>query len=266
MQRGARRAGMNDVFTTGYADAYDLLYRDKDYNSECDLIERIFKTYGQSSVRRVLDLGCGTGGHAIPLAQRGYDVVGVDRSEPMLTHAKRKSRAASLSGGLTFRRADVRSISLDRQFDAALMMFDVLGYQLPNEGVVSTLRAARRHLASGALLIFDVWYGPAVLLQRPSLRTKTISIAGGEIRRTAFGELDTGRHVCTVRFHVRRLRAGLPDVEIREDHAVRYFFPLELKFFLECSGFTLIRLGAFPELDLEPDETTWHILGIARAA
>jgi hypothetical protein len=53
--------------------------------------------------------------------------------------------------------------------------------------------------------------------------------------------------------------------ETEESHRMRYFFPLELNLFLECSGFAPIRLGAFPEFDRDPDEQSWNVLGIARA-
>jgi len=71
---------MNTVFGSEYAGAYDAIYGDKDYAAECDLVERIFKTYGYGVVQSVMDLGCGTGGHALPLAERGYEVSGIDRS------------------------------------------------------------------------------------------------------------------------------------------------------------------------------------------
>jgi len=61
-----------------YASAYDFLYQDKDYEKECDFIESIFVRYS-GNVKRVLDLGCGTGGHALILVRRGYHIVGVDR-------------------------------------------------------------------------------------------------------------------------------------------------------------------------------------------
>ena len=59
---------MSEMFGAVYADAYDLLYQDKDYDAECDLIESLFKNYGESGIKSVLDLGCGTGNHAVPLA------------------------------------------------------------------------------------------------------------------------------------------------------------------------------------------------------
>jgi hypothetical protein len=53
--------------------------------------------------------------------------------------------------------------------------------------------------------------------------------------------------------------------EAEEKHLMRFFFPLELNLFLECSGFVPVRLGAFPDFDRNPDETTWNVLCVARA-
>ena len=256
---------MNNVFGPIYADAYDLFYHDKDYVAECDLIECIFQIYGDGPIRSVLDLGCGTGNHAIPLAQRGYEVVGVDRSESMLAHAQSKAASFSSGSSVAFHQGDIRSVDLQCRFDAALMMFAVLGYQLENTDVLSALRTAHRHLHPGGLLIFDVWYGPAVLHQRPSQRIKVIPTPEGKILRVASGELDIRRHICTVHFHMWRLEGERLLAETEEGHSMRYFFPRELDLFLECSGFAPIRLGAFREFDQDPDETTWNVLSVARA-
>lgn len=256
---------MNEVFGSIYADAYDLLYHDKDYAAECDLIERLLKAYGNRAIRGVLDLGCGTGNHAVPLACRGYDVVGVDRSANMLDHARRKAANSQSNGRAVFLQGDIRNIDFDRHFDAALMMFAVLSYQLENAHVLSALRAARSHLHTGGLLIFDVWYGPAVLHQRPSQRVKVIPTPEGQVLRVTSGELDINRHLCAVSYRVWRLERGRLVGETEEAHSVRYFFPLELNLFLEGSGFAPMRLGTFPEFDRDPDETTWNVLAVARA-
>jgi SAM-dependent methyltransferase len=256
---------MSEVFGSVYADAYDMLYYDKNYHAECDLIERIFQIYGEGPISSILDLGCGTGNHSILLAQRGYRIVGVDHSADMLTHARKKAATLVDSNNVAFHHGDIRSIDLREHFDAVLMMFAVLGYQIQNADVLSALKAARRHLRLGGLFIFDFWYGPAVLHQRPSQRIKVVPTPEGQILRVTSAELEIRRHVCTVHFHVWRLEGERLAAEVQEDHQVRYFFPLELEFFLECSGFTLIRLGAFPEFDRDPDEKTWNVLAVARA-
>ena len=254
---------MSEIFGAGYATAYDDLYADKDYDAECDLIESIVGSQ-PAPAKRILDLGCGTGAHSIRLAQRGYDVVGVDRSSGMLEQAEHKARELETPGTVTFRRGDLLDLHLGEQFDVALMMFAVLGYQLENEDVLAALRSARRHLLEEGLLIFDVWYGPAVLSQRPSQRVKSAATPRGEIVRFTSGELDTARHRCTVSYDVWRSEDGRL-VKTEETHTMRYFFPLELAFFLEQSGFRLTRAGAFTDFASDPDETTWSVLAVARA-
>jgi SAM-dependent methyltransferase len=246
------------LFGVEYAASYDDLYRDKDYVGECDLIERIFSRYGRE-VKSVLDLGCGTGGHAVPLATRGYAVLGVDRSAEML------GRAAARESPARFTVGDLLRVDLGETFDAALLMFAVLGYQVSNADVRTTLESARRHLTSGGLLFGDVWYGPAVLAQRPSERVKVIEAGDGQIIRVASGELDTLSDVCTVTYRVWRIDDGRVQADVREEHRMRYFFAPELELFLSDAGFELLRLGAFPEFDDEPTETTWNVAFIARA-
>lgn len=58
-------------FGEGLARIYDLIYEDKDYEGECDFIGEIFQRFSSHPVETILDGGCGTGGHVIPLARRG---------------------------------------------------------------------------------------------------------------------------------------------------------------------------------------------------
>jgi SAM-dependent methyltransferase len=256
---------VKDPFGIEYADCYDALYLDKDYEAECDLIEQVLRTYGEGKIRSILDLGCGTGNHALPLARRGFQVVGVDRSKFMLEQARSKAAASGCSSPDHFHHLDIRSADLGQNFDAVLLMFAVLGYQVSNADVRGTLHTARRHLRPGGILLFDIWYGPAVLTQRPSDRVKIIPSGTGKIVRTSSSTLDSKRHSCTVRYHVWKIAGGRLLSETEEEHMVRYFFPMELSLFLELTGFTPIRFGAFPEFGRDPDEQTWNVLCAARA-
>ena len=256
---------MSQVFGSEYAAAYDDLYGDKDYGEECDLIDRVLQRYGNGKIHSLLDLGCGTGNHALPLAKRSYTVAGVDRSVDMLESARKKAASQNINGRARFYQGDVRDLQLDRVFDASLMMFAVLGYQLENADVLAALRIARKHTRLGGLFLFDVWYGPAVLRQGPSDRIKSIPIEKGRILRVASGQLDIQHHLCSVSYHLWRMEGNFLKGETEETHQMRFFFPLELDLFLECSGFTLVKLGAFPQFDQEPDQNTWNVCGVARA-
>jgi SAM-dependent methyltransferase len=253
---------MSDVFGRFYADAYDDIYTEKDYDGETELLVRLFREYADGAVGTVLDLGCGTGGHALRLAARGYEVVGVDRSEEMLEQAQAK--AEGLSGEVSFSLGDIRAVRLNRQFDAVLVLFAVLGYQTGNADVLAALQAARAHLRPGGLLLFDVWYGPAVLRNRPTQRFKSIDTERGRLLRLSKGELDVRHHLCEVDIHLWLLAGDRLVTETEERHSVRFFFPLELELVLGTAGFSLERLGAFPEFDRDPDESTWNVLAVAR--
>ena len=255
---------MTAVFERRYSEAYDTLYRDKDYASECDLIERILGDYAVPPVRNILDLGCGTGSHSLELARRGFQVVGVDSSDFMLKHAR--SKLAEAIGSVIFEEGDIRSFDLHREFDAAIMMFAVLSYQIENADLLSALRTAHRHMRPGAVLIFDFWYGPAVLSQGPSQRTKMVESGDERLLRVAAGKLDTGRGTCTVDYQLLRLRGDRLVSETHERHLMRYLFKPELELMLALSGFAPLRFGRFPEFDLDPDEGSWNVLGVARAA
>jgi SAM-dependent methyltransferase len=253
-------------FDSVYARAYDRLYQDKAYDLETGIIEEAFSNAADGPVRQVLDLGCGTGSHAALLAERGYEVTGVDRSEAMLAIARNKAVRPSTGGRLSFRQGDLRDTRLRRRFDAVLMMFAVLGYQLENDDVLAALATAREHLRKGGLFIFDIWYGPAVLTQRPGPRVKTLTDGDVEIVRASDGSLDTRSHTCTVDYRLWLFGGtGLVD-RSTERHVMRYYFPRELEHFLSSCGLELVRLSAFPETAREPDETTWNVLAVARAS
>lgn len=256
---------MSKEFGSLYADSYDTLYHDKDYSGECDLIETLFKQYSRSSVRTVLDLGCGTGNHAVPLTERGYKVVGVDRSTQMLAQAQQKAEKTTSSGNLTLECGDIRTLNLAETFDAVLIMFAVLGYQTTNEDVLSALTTARKHLKKDGLLIFDVWYGPAVLASRPSQRVKVVRTDQTQIIRVSSGELDTAHHLCRVDYMLWRLEEDRLVSHVEEAHLMRYFFPLELELFLQSTKFSPVHLGAFPDVTAKADETTWNVLQAATA-
>lgn len=255
---------MSEAFRRLYADTYDDVYSEKDYDGESDLVERLFQEYGTRSIESVLDLGCGTGGHALRLATRGYDVIGVDRSQEMLDRAETKSRG--LAAKASFQLGDIREVRLNREFDAVLLLFAVLGYQTDNVDALAAFRTARAHLRPGGLVIFDVWYGPAVLHGRPAQRFKAIDTARGRLLRLSSGELDVRHHLCAVDFHLWQLEGDRLVAETVERHTVRFFFPRELELLAETSGLSIARIGAFPDFEREPDETTWNVLAVARLA
>ena len=253
---------MTAPFGAAYAGSYDTIYGAKDYGAECSLIETLLRSHARGPVASILDLGCGTGNHAIPLVQRGYAVTGVDRSQPMLAIARTKAATAGVAP--TFAMADVRTVQLGARFDAALMMFAVLGYQSDNADVLATLRAVRTHLAVGSLFIFDVWHGPAVVRLGPSPRVKVIEAGDDTLLRAADGTLDSARQTCLVKYQLWHLRGSQLVERSEEAHSMRYFFLQELKLFLSVAGFELVEARTLDSA-ATPTDNDWNMVCVARA-
>jgi SAM-dependent methyltransferase len=262
---------MNEVFGRNYADIYDAIYRGKDYAGEVDLIERILARHGATRVRArpcsLLDIGCGTGRHALAFARRGYDVTGIDRSPFMLQHARAAaaSEAAARRKEPRFIEADARELALGERFDAVLMMFTVLGYQYEEADLLASLRCVREHLEPGGLFMFDVWNGLAVLAQGPASRTAAATDGTSHVTRTSSTRVDARRQLCHVHFEISRGDPGGVTTSWSEDHTVRYFLPVELEATLDRCGLKLLELWSFPDGEGLADERAWNVIGVARA-
>jgi SAM-dependent methyltransferase len=253
------------VFDLQYANQYDRLYAQKDYQLECDLIERVAERFARARPRTILDVGCGTGQHAIELAARGYELTGVDLSEAMLAHARRKSASLAAVSRLHWLQGDARTFDAGGSFDMAIMMFAVIGYLTSNAQVLEGMRNIRRHLVADAIFACDFWFGPAVLTERPTDRVRTMPTEHGEIVRTTRTEVHVLEHTADVTFRLWEMRGNQVVSDSCETHRMRYYFPQEFALLLSCSGFELVQLSAFPSLDAAPSDATWNAFAVARA-
>lgn len=158
------------------------------------LVERL----GLEAGRRVLDIGCGPGRHALALARRGIEVVGVDRSEEFVTLARESA------GGLpaTFEMRDVRDLRFEEEFDAAICLCQGGFGLLRGEESAALLRSFAAALRPGgrlALSAFSAYFAvrhmeageeidaaTGVLRERATLRDTSGSEAEFDIWTTLF--------------------------------------------------------------------------------
>lgn len=250
---------MSDVFGE-YSTYYDLLYEDKDYNKECGYLEYLWDQYSDIPVKSILDLGCGTGGHSILLAQRGYDVVGIDRSEMMLCQAMK--RAQSEGVGIDFVKGDITNFHERRTFDSAIAMFAVIGYLTSNEELLSAFKCVRRSLKKKSLFVFDVWHGPAVLRQKPEDRLKIVGEGTEKIYRFAHPRMDALTNTVQVDYLI--LNSDKKD-EIRESHSMRYFFVPEIELIAGLCGFEFVKALSFLSEQDPPSLSSWNMACVFKA-
>jgi SAM-dependent methyltransferase len=217
------RSGVFDA----YSRYYDLLYRDKDYAGEAAYIAGLIGGPG----KRILELGCGTGAHAALLAGMGHTVHGVDRSDAMLAGAarRRSTLPADVAERLTFGEGDATAVRTGGTYDVVTSLFHVASYQTTDDALRRFVDTAYVHLDRGGLFIFDFWYGPAVLLQRPDVRVKRLEDDRVRVTRIAEPEMHVNANVVDVNYDVFvEEKAGGTISEIRESHHMRYLFAPEL--------------------------------------
>ncbi|MEX2230711.1 MAG: class I SAM-dependent methyltransferase [Cyclobacteriaceae bacterium] len=241
-----------------YSKYYNLLYLDKDYQSEVDYIDSLIKRFHPKTTR-ILDVGCGTGRHAKLLADKGYKIHGIDLSEQMLEIALQSDKTNT-----SFSSGDIRNFDLKQKFDTITSLFHVMSYQTTNEDVVNSFNTIHKHLEDDGIFIFDCWYGPAVLLDLPGLRVKEMEDANLKVIRITRPTVDFNKSIVEVNFEVNVFDKALRTMQtIQEQHKMRYFFQNELYFFTERCGFSIVDCHAWLTLKT-PDKNSWYITTVCK--
>lgn len=251
---------MEAVFGSKYARYYDILYQDKNYAAESSNIDRIIKSHS-SSTKTLLELGCGTGNHAMILADMGYKLTSVDRSQYMLEHAKKKSGSRNIE----FVQSDITDLpKFKNKFDSCVSMFHVLNYLLTRRDLVNVLKRIHSMIDRKGLLIFDSWNGLAVLTEGPTTRVKEAQRDGLRVIRTVEPKLDVFKNICENSYHVMVIKDDKLVDEYREVHRIKYLLPNEIPEILEESNFQLVQLTADDGKPLKSSD--WSMLIVAKPA
>ena len=132
----------NESFTQGTMGEVDFIESEINHDKNC----------------KILDVGCGTGRHAIELSKRGYHVTGVDLSENMLNRAREKASMAGVE--IDFRLGDARSLPFEGEFDLVIMLCEgAFPLMETDEMNFQILESAARSLNNNGKLIFTTLNG-----------------------------------------------------------------------------------------------------------
>ena len=140
----------------GYGDFsyyYDLLTENVDYEKRCDYICNLLADNGVGE-GILLDLACGTGSLSVLLSQRGFDVIGTDASEDMLTKAQEKKYEAAPDA--IFLCQKMEELDLFGTINAAVCTLDSINHVTEEEKVKEIFRRVSLFMEDGGIFIFDV--------------------------------------------------------------------------------------------------------------
>lgn len=154
---------------TDFASVYDTFMDDTPYQEWANLIAKLIGEYGisrpktgkdsreedllQSERDLVLELGCGTGTLTGLLADRGYDMIGVDNSQEMLNVASRKKEASG--SRILYLCQDMRKLDLYSTVGTVISVCDSINYLLKDEEVRDTFLLVNNYLHPGGIFLFD---------------------------------------------------------------------------------------------------------------
>lgn len=236
-----------------YSQYYDLLYKDKDYVGEADYIVSLIKAHGPQA-RNLIELGSGTGKHAYLLAEKGFRILGLERSEEMVAIAKKQQHEE-----VSFEVRDITDFELDKRFDVAISLFHVISYLTTNQSLIQTFKNVNQHLNKEGLFIFDVWHSAAVNHQVPEKRTKTLKNETIEVVRKADPFIEPEDNKVTVNYEITI--TNLKDQsreQVIETHPMRHFSRPEIELLAYGTGFEVIHTEEFLS-KAKPSNDTWGV-------
>jgi SAM-dependent methyltransferase len=263
MMLGILRCNLLGIFDK-FGEYYDLTYRETmDYKKDCDILESIFKGF-KMKTKSILDLGCGTGSHALILAKRGYSVAGIDASKVMIEKAKAKAEKENMK--IEFHVQDMRRMKLNRKFDCAISMFGALGFVYLYKGLVDTLSGLKQHLNKGGLFIFEFWSvgGVRASPYHRWMEAKDQQVTLYRLSESSFDHLTS---IMTLDMKFIIVHKDKLVESFKEKFKMRCYTLAEMRQYLESNGFKLVAAYDWDVEDREklknPRRETFRILAVA---
>jgi SAM-dependent methyltransferase len=209
---------------------------------------RILEEFRVPRHARILDVSCGIGRHSIPLAEKGYYVIGLDLSPLFIAEANKAAKARGVSSRAKFRVADVREIANalqhEKPFDAILNLWSSHGYY-GKEQDARMFTALRNATARKGLLIDDIVNRDYLML---SPQAETVEITGDLELRESSRKFSpkTSWHVSNWAFYTKKGQDVRLEASLRIHH--RIYSMKELRVLLEKAGWRYLK--SYGEFDL----------------
>lgn len=245
-----------------YAQYYDMIYRKKDYRKECAYLERLFRKHRKDEVKTILDLGCGTANHMIPLIKKGHCLTGIDASAQMLKVATQKLDSLKLKANL--HKGRIQSFQLSYKFDAILCLFSVIDYITPKKELLSVLKNVAKHMKKTSLFIFDFWNESAVEGYYSPSKRDLFKVNGKILERRSTTKLYPSQNLCEVQYTCSLRQNGKLFGRDREKHILRYFEIDEMQRYLSLAGLKAIDIHPFLNIAGKIKKNTWDVTMVAK--
>jgi SAM-dependent methyltransferase len=237
---------------------YDVLYTDKKYQDECDLIKQ-YTVEGN-----LLDIGCGTMTHSLILSENFESVTGVDSSKSMIEVAMKKIKISDKKN-LQAIHSEVEKLNYESEFNNVISMFNVVNHISSLKSLISFFESIHKSLITGGTFIFDCWNGVACTLDKPREYSKKEIFDGYHtIISETISTTDLFESLCVMKTKVSIFDDISRIDEFTYDLEQKLWTPNILKELLMLSGFSEIKIIPFFDNTKEPKAFDYRLTFISK--
>ncbi|MCG7343641.1 class I SAM-dependent methyltransferase [Sporosarcina sp. ACRSL] len=228
---------------------YDHLY--EGYQKDLSIILKWAKPH-----QTILELACGTGRLTIPMAQRGFEIIGVDLHEGMLARARQKAEEQGVT--IEFIQQDCTQLNIPVKSSVAFMTGNSFQHFLTNEAQDALMQSIRKHLEAGGIFIFDT-RNPVLneLAVVDEYEEKYLDKNGDQVIESHRDVYDHLTQILDSQTQRQIYRDGVLIAEEQDGISLRYSFPQEMERLLAANGFEIVQVyGDWDENELQADSVS----------
>ncbi len=252
-----------NMFEDELAEFYDLMRRYRNYDLECSFADEIIQSRCPNA-KNILDIFCGTGEHALRMAQRGYVVTGVDASQDMIAVAQGKNDTARVP--VNYQCSDIAALEAAGQYDAAYCLGYTFLYMLSHTDVRNFFEMVHNALVPGGVFLVDFINGWS-LMDGPG-RDKRFH-QSEEVRILQLEEVEVRKQQRLLHveycYLIDRDDGRIKTVFSEED--LRIFFDDEVQSLMAACGFSDVKsYGDYSAIDSESTDISRIIIAVGQKA
>ena len=227
-----------------YAEYYDLLAQHKNYQEETRHLDQLIKSLFINNQTPIIDIGCGTGSHAIALAAlRSNPISGFDTSKAMINKANSKNSSVNFSYG------ELSDLT-EKKYGLAFSLFNVINCIENLDVLTQFLFQASRILKPNSYLFLEFWNKSLVTEAPPRTVVRTYNSEGKKVIRKAVpdnSDLESGK--LKLKYEVNIVDSVGSETCFTRVHELTLFSFEEIKNCLQEVGFEIeFYRGSLPEI------------------
>ena len=241
-----------------FAYFYDELNEAADYDALYQYIVSELAAHGIND-GLLADLGCGTGELTLMLSQAGYDVIGIDRSEEMLSFLREKADELGMTGKVLLLQQDLLQLDLYGTIRAAVSTFDTYNHIGPRENFEKAIANAAFFMEKDGVFVFDL---NTPYKHANVLGGQTFDLDAEDALCHWTNQYDDASGRVDIRIEIRDKETG----DIWEEEFSEYSYPLpDVEALLDKYGFTVARVADGEDFGpVRPDSQRWIITAVKR--